>query len=798
MDLAEHNIPDTEEVISRVTEDIFLYGKATFERQIPSAYDGLKPVARRILYVCWENNINKFTKVTKLGGAVAGYHPHGDSSINAAIIKLAQGGTTMAHSLLAGEGSFGTISSMVAAAPRYIAAKVSDFGKDAVVSQIERQTMEMMEAEADFGDKEPVFLPTRIPLLLINGATGIAESYTSNIPPHNLGEIADRVVKFIRNKEITAKALSKGLYPDYVLGGSIINCDSIHQSYYDTEYSNPITVRGEAEIDQKNNQILVRALPHSFQNAFDFESFIGRVKSIMIDKDTKGNVKNVILSGITYIGEKVDTKGGVPYIYISCKNGSNLVEILENLYKVTNLQLNNSFNLTINKDGLIKKSTIKNIIEEWYNANYMIRRRRIIYRINALQNKLHRLQGVLKVYPFIDDVISIIKKSKGRKDETIAKLRNKFKISLIQAKSIAETQLIYLTLREEKELKASIKKVFTDITNYEKDLDNIDNIMIKDVLELKRNHGRPRRTALVSRLEERTDIVISTGAILASRNNYGIFDASNIVSGKKILNGLKGVRIDGEWVKEIVDSKHIDANIDSILTFYANGSANVVKPVSSNSWINNSKYCDDNGYIVTTSPIYSDVKGTIITVDSEGFVKRFDPSTFTSRPVSVGNIVSCEFIPESEENSSILLVDKNFRYINFKVSDIVVKNRSSKGYQTSFKKGSGLSLLKIKPDSDPTHLTLLMKNNTDKSGNVFTIPIADVKSVNRTNKPKLLTELRGYTCTGISSVNLRVKEQIGIFIGTDRTFDLRINNIRNLKGPRKLSTESMDFIGIEL
>lgn len=791
--LDENNIPVKEEVISRVKSDITHYGIATFNRFIPSSFDGLKPVARRILYICWEHRIDKLIKVSKLGGLVAGLHPHGDTSITDAIVKLAQDGVTANHALLHPEGTFGYISDLSPASPRYISTKVSNFGHDVVISLMDKNSMEMIEAESDWGEKEPLFLPSKIPLGLINGGMGVAVSFTSNIPQHNLSEIADIVVRFIKNKDISAFELSRGLYPDYVVGGTIINGDDIPEHYYNVcDSGGSVRVRGDTEIDLANNRIIVRSMPLSF----DFDSFINKVKSIINEKDSSGNPKNLVLASISYIGEARDNNNSDPYVYITCKGGTNLVEVLDNLYKHTNLEYSNKINLTFNYNGKIKKGTLKEVIKDWYEANSMIRRRKIIYNINNLENKVHVLEGLLKIYPNIDTVISMIRNSSEAKDDVVLKLKRKFDLTLIQARGIYEMQIGSLTRRSKGELQKTIDKLKDAIKINTDNLMRIDDIMIEDVLEIKRKYGRPRRTKVISKLKEREDIVISNGAILASRNNIGIFDSSNIISGKKILNGFKGVKIDGKWVKEIINSHRIDDDISSVVTFYENGTVNIHNPSNINCWVNN-KTVEESGFITAVCPVYKNIKGTILCISDDGNIKQFNPEdSITVRPSNSGMIVkNCIFVPDKNKDDTVLFVNENGEYLHIKISDVPLLGKTAKGVMTSFNNGNIRMTI---VDDSKTHIVVLMKNELLNTGFVYTIDKTEIKLMNRINKPKNLHQFKDFKCTGISDVDLNIKAQIGLFISENSTMSLKITNLRRLKEPRKISCIAFDFIPIEI
>lgn len=790
--LDSKNLPDTQDVVDRVKYDMYQYGITSFSRFLPSSLDGFKPIHRRILYTIWQNNINGSVKVNKLSGLTISLHPHGDVSISDAIIKMAQDGTTANHALLKPEGSFGTISDLSAASPRYISVKLSDFGYDAVISLMDSHTLEMKDAESDFGEKEPAFLPTKIPIVLLNGSLGIVLSFTSDVPQHNLNDIADIVIKYIKNKNVSAYELGRNLYPDYVVGGVIINGDDIPQSYYDSSRDiGVVRVRSDVEIDSQNNRILVKSMPLSY----DFDSFIDKVKKIMNEKDGSGNPKNLILSNISYIGESKDNDKSNPYVYITCKTGTNLAEVLENLYKYTDLEHSNKLNLTFNCNGRVKRYDIKEVIADWYSVNYDLRRRKITHSINVQENKVHILEGLLIVYPNIDKVIDIIKKSTDSKDSIILLLKNKFNLSLIQAKGIFEMQIGSLTKRSEGELQKAIDKIKDTIKSLTCDLTRVDDIMIDDLIELKKKYGRPRRTKIIGKLKEREDIIISNGAILATRNSIGIFDSSNVISGKKILNGLKGIKIDNVWVKGIISSHKIDNNIKNVAVFYEKGGANIISPSITNAWMPAIQY-EETGFIKAVCPIYNSIEGSVVCITSNGLLKRFDLDSMTSRVVNIGSIVeNCIFVPEDcLKDSTIVLVNNNGEYLHIKTADIPLQGRSAQGVKTSFNGGIGVHMTLA--NKSFTHFVMLLEHTKLSDGFVFIRPIDEIPVTSKTAKLRLIHSYKDFKCNGMSTLDINMKDQLGLFISESSTMSLKISNLRNLKEPRKISCKAIDLIVI--
>lgn len=789
MEMCKNNPIVEGSVVEKIKNDILLFGIALFNRQFPSAQDGMKPIFRRIIWSCYLHNCNKPTKLPKLSGYVSGFHPHGESSILDAIYNMAQDRITQNHALLVPIGQFGNTINLVGAAARYVETKLSDFAHDVCISLIDEKCLVMIPGEIDFEDKEPEYLPTKIPMVLVNGIMGIAESFTSDIPPHNLKDISDIVIRYIKNKNISPSELSKGLYPDYCTGGIIINGDDIANNY-----TGGVAVagkyRGNVTIDNVKNRIIIESLP----NRYDSDGFQDGVKKLINEKDSSNNPKYTIFNGLV-TGEEV--RNGKNTIYVQCKSGSNLLDILESLYKNTCLQVPIKYNFNTQYGDTIKRCSLKDIIQDWYKANYTYRRKKLTNDRNNLEINTHILEGIYSVYDHIDEIISIIRKFQGTDDELVEKIRLKFKLSPVQARAICKMQLNSLSKRSKVDLLNKINKNRATIETIKVNITRIDDIMIEDIVALSKKYYYPRSTKIISRIEDKQEASISNGSILASRNSIGIFDIDNVISGKRIINGFKGVRIDGTWVKEIVNSHVISSDLAEVLVVYNNGYANTQPlPSSINCWMSNLN-SESNGHIRCVIPVYKSKKGTVVCILDDGSLKRFSVDDIGVRVVNTSSIIkNCIHVPEDKENSNLLLVNKNNEYMYIKIKDIPVKGRTSQGVQSGYSNGDGVSMTLC--DTDSTHCVVLLEDTKVHDGHAFTIPLDTLKTTNRTSKLKKLHGFTEYVCNGVSVTNLSNKDSLGIFISDTATNSLKISNLKGLKLPRKVNSRAINFQTIEL
>jgi len=779
--------PLQQELAERVIDDIVLYSKTTWFRALPSLFDGVKAVHRRALFSYWENVKEGSIKVVKLTGLTLAYHPHGDTSINNAIIDMTCD-AVVNHPLFKGEGSFGNISSFVAASPRYISVRISEFGKAVMMDSIDINTIDMISGE-DLDTKEPAYLPSKIPLVLINGSYGIAETTIVNIPQHNLNEIADRCIMYIKDKSINNNELSKGLYPDYVSGGVIVNAADLTQMYNGVSGMS-IKLRGEIEIDKENDRIIIHSLPHNV----DQTTVIDQIRKLVYGEGKSDSAKNVAMSNVTFVGDEVDKKTGIPYIFLNCKQGSNLVEIVNNLYKNTSLEKSITVSMVLNENGVVRNCSLKQIINSWYSVNYSIRSRKITLSINKLENKIHVLEGIVKVYPNIDAIIGLIKTFSGSKEELTKILSKIYGLSLIQARSICEMQVSDLSRRSESDLKKSIADNKEKVRILSDELNHIDDLMINDLIELKNKFGRPRRTKIVQKLEENGVHSISNGVILFTRNSFSLFHLDSILNKRTYLD-FKAVKIDEKWVKEITGYHPVTSDIKSVLVFYNDATVSPVKVSMINKWLIDQN-TEKHGFITAVCPIYDAVEGTVVCATSKGMLKRFDPKEIKSKSVSIDTVIeSCIFVPRSHDGDMLMLLDEDGGYRYFPLEEIRETGRSSQGIMSGFET-SNLRMTVI--DKEATHVVVMVESMNGE-GLCYSIDIETISTTTRTTKLRKIIDFDQCKFSGIGSLNLNIKELLVIYFTRGLVTTCTGRVLKGMKTLRKLgSNKAFGLINVEL
>ena len=477
-----HNIND---IVSEVKTSFLDYSMSVItSRAIPDLRDGLKPVHRRILWSMFEegNTPDKPHKksATTVGYVMGHYHPHGDSSIYEAMVRLAQD-FNQRYMLVDGHGNFGNIEGDGAAAYRYTEARLSKISLE-LLRDIRKDTVDM-DDNFDVTSKEPRVLPSRFPNVLVNGSMGIAVGMATNIPPHNLGEVIDGCVAYIDNPEIDTLGLMQYIKgPDFPTGGIILGNSGIKKAY-DTGRGS-ITIRSKAIIEEhgNHNNIVITEVPYGV-NTLDLKNKVGEL------------VRDKIIDGIS--DYHTDLKDGVK-ITITLKKDANPQVVLNNLYKHTNFQISYGIIFLVIDDGTPRTLPLKDIIAKYIDHQRTVIIRRTKFDLDKAEARVHILEGYKIALDHLDDVIKIIRESET---DIIAKeeLIKRFGFSDIQVDAILELKLRRLTGLErdkiEQEL-AETLKLIEELKSILASREKIDNIIKTEMLEIKEKYADERRTSI--------------------------------------------------------------------------------------------------------------------------------------------------------------------------------------------------------------------------------------------------------------------------------------------------------------
>ncbi len=460
-------------------------------RALPDVRDGFKPVHRRILYGMMElgNTSDKpYKKSARIVGEVLGkYHPHGDYSVYGALVRMAQD-WAMRYPLVDGQGNFGSVDGDSPAAMRYTEARLKKLGEE-MMQDLYKETVDFQN---NFDDtlQEPTVMPTRIPQLLINGASGIAVGMATNIPPHNLSEVIDACVAYIDNNDIdTAGLMQYVKAPDFPTGGYIYGINGVREAYETGRGRVVMRAKAEIETGDTHDKIVVSEIPYNVNKAELIKSIAEMVGDKKID-------------GISNINDESDREG--MRIVIDVKRDANASIVLNKLFKMTVLQTSFSVNCIALVHGRPKTLSLKDCIKYFVEHRHEVVIRRTKFDLRKAQERAHILEGLIIASDNIDEVIRIIRAAKTPND-AIANLMERFGLSEIQARAIVEMRLRQLTGLLQDQLHAEYEEIKRQIAYYESILsdDEMCRKVIKDeLIEVKEKYGDERRSEIVYASEE--------------------------------------------------------------------------------------------------------------------------------------------------------------------------------------------------------------------------------------------------------------------------------------------------------
>ncbi|MEJ8738845.1 MULTISPECIES: DNA gyrase subunit A [unclassified Phocaeicola] len=460
-------------------------------RALPDVRDGFKPVHRRILYGMMElgNTSDKpYKKAARIVGEVLGkYHPHGDSSVYGALVRMAQD-WAMRYPLVDGQGNFGSVDGDSPAAMRYTEARLKKIGED-MMQDLYKETVDFTN---NFDDtlQEPTVMPTRIPNLLVNGASGIAVGMATNMPTHNLSEVIDACVAYIDNNDIDIDGLMHYIKaPDFPTGGYIYGISGVRDAYETGRGRVVMRAKTEIESHPTHDKIIVNEIPYNVNK----KELIENIAALVNEKK---------IEGISYVNDESDREG--MRIVIDIKRDANASVVLNKLFKMTALQTSFGVNNIALVHGRPKLLNLKDLIRLFVEHRHEVVIRRTQYDLRKAKERAHILEGLIIASDNIDEVIRIIRAAKTP-NEAIANLMDRFQLSEIQSRAIVEMRLRQLTGLLQDQLHAEYEELMKQIAYFEEILTNEElcKKVIKDeLIEVKEKYGDKRRSEIVYASEE--------------------------------------------------------------------------------------------------------------------------------------------------------------------------------------------------------------------------------------------------------------------------------------------------------
>ncbi|HEX3568677.1 MAG TPA: DNA gyrase subunit A [Candidatus Saccharimonadales bacterium] len=561
---ADHSRLVEARTVENVMEDSYLrYSMSVIiERALPDVRDGMKPVHRRILYSMNSDGLRssaRHRKSANVVGAVMGkYHPHGDSSIYDAMVRMAQP-WSMRYMLINGQGNFGSMDGDPPAAMRYTEAKMAHLA-DELLADIDKDTVEFRD-NYDGTTQEPAVLPGKLPNLLLNGQLGIAVGMATNIPPHNLSELIDATVEQIDNPEATLDDLLKHIKgPDFPTGGVIFGKDSLRSAY--ATGRGGVVVRGVAEVAENNkgrHQIIITEIPYGLNKA----SLIEKIADLHKEKK---------VSGIADLRD--ESARGVVRIVIDLKRDAYPKKLLNQIYKLTPLQMSFHFNMMALVDGIQPRVLgLQDIIQEHIKHRRIVVRRRTEYELRKAKERAHILEGLKIALDHIDEVIQTIRSSETT-EEAGRNLMERFGLSEIQAKAILAMQLRTLAGLERKKIEDELAELLKTIAELEAilaDEQRILAIVRDEMLQLKKQYGDERRTKVIPQeLGKMSDEdLVPDEQVVVTLTSANYIKRSAIADYKKQGRGGKGRRGMATREEDVIEHV-VNASTHDYLLFFTN------------------------------------------------------------------------------------------------------------------------------------------------------------------------------------------------------------------------------------
>lgn len=529
------------------------------ERALPDVRDGLKPVQRRILYAMYSSgntHDKNFRKSAKTVGDVIGqYHPHGDSSVYEAMVRLSQD-WKLRHVLIEMHGNNGSIDNDPPAEMRYTEAKLSLLAEE-LLRDINKETVSFI-SNYDDTTLEPMVLPSRFPNLLVNGSTGISAGYATDIPPHNLAEVIQATLKYIDNPDITVNQLMKYIKgPDFPTGGIIQGIDGIKKAYESGK--GRIIVRSKVEEETLRNgrkQLIITEIPYEVNKS----SLVKRIDELRADKK---------VDGIVEVRDETDRTG--LRIAIELKKDVNSESIKNYLYKNSDLQISYNFNMVAISDGRPKLMGIRQIIDSYLNHQIEVVANRTKFELDNAEKRMHIVEGLIKALSILDKVIELIRSSKNKRDAK-ENLIEVYEFTEEQAEAIVMLQLYRLTNTdivalegEHKELEALIKQLRHILDNH----DALLNVIKEELNEIKKKFKSERLSLIEAEIEEikiDKEVMVPSEEVILSMTRHGYIKRTSIRSYN--ASGVEDIGLkDGDSLL-----KHQEVNTqDTVLVFTNKG-----------------------------------------------------------------------------------------------------------------------------------------------------------------------------------------------------------------------------------
>ena len=741
------------EVNNEVKKSFIAYAMAVnVSRAIPDVRDGMKPVHRRILYAMHDMGLTSdkaFKKCAKIVGEVLGkYHPHGDSSVYDALVRLAQN-FSINFPLVDGHGNFGSVDGDPAAAYRYTEARLSKLANE-MLREIDKDTVDFYP-NFDDTEMQPVVLPSRIPNILVNGSDGIAVGMATNIPPHNLAECLDGCIALMDNPDITVEELMEFIpAPDYPTGGVLMGRAGIRQAYLTGKGG--FVLRAKCEIEEFNNgtreRIVVTELPYQVNKA----ALIKHVADLVKDKR---------LEGISDIKDESDRHG--MRIVIDLKRDVNSQVVLNTLYKHTNLQVKDGITLLALVDGEPKVLSLKEILSHYIAHQESVIVRRTRYDLAKAEARAHIVRGLIIALANIDRVIEILKGSSDAKTAFVA-LMQEFELSDKQANAILEMRLQRLTAMEVNKLQEEgieLQNTIDDLNDILSNGERVKAIIRTDMETIKQKYPSPRKTELSYDYGEIDEAdMIPVEDVVVSLTHLGYVKRVPVAEYRTQRRGGKGVTAHKPKEEDFVSNMFVTSTHDDILFFSDKGKVYSLKgyqlPVGQRTArgkaIVNFLQLSEGEKICAMIPLKQNTEGFIVLATKNGLIKKTSVTEFASirktGKIAINILEDDTLISVQLSNGAqeIIIASYYGKCIRFNETDVRAMGRDTQGVKgMSLEKGDYIVDMAVIRDG--SEFITMTENGYGKRSNVEDYRLQSrggkgVKAGNFTEKTGKLVSLK--------------------------------------------------------
>jgi DNA gyrase subunit A len=685
--MSQYDKVDDINISSEMRESFLNYAMSVIvSRALPDVRDGLKPVQRRILYGMSELSMapgGAYKKSARLVGDVMGkYHPHGDSSIYEAMVRMAQE-FSFRYTLVNGHGNFGSVDGDEAAAMRYTEARMEKITAE-MLRDINKDTIDFKD-NYDGSEKEPVVLPSRIPNLLVNGATGIAVGMATNIPPHNLNEVVDGIIHLINNPEAEIEDLMEFIQgPDFPTGGELLGLGGLHDAY--TTGRGSVMMRSKTEFQRHANgktSIIVTEIPYQVNKSRLIEKIAELAKEKRID-------------GITDLRDESNRKG--IRIVIELRKDVNEEVILNNLYKYTPLQTSFGFNMIALVNGQPQKLNLKDALRHYITHQIEVIVRRSKFDLDKAQARLHIVEGLLVAMNHIDEIIQLIKSAQDE-EQAFHQLMERYELSEIQAKAILDMRLRRLTSLEVDKLMAEQKELISLIGQLESLLaspEEQDKLLIAEITELKDKFGDKRRTMIntTDLLDIEDEALIPVEDVIVTITNKGYIKRLTVDTYRAQHRGGRGLTGQKTYEDDFVEHVIYTSTHDTMLFFTNVGKVYRMKAYQIPTGARTSKGLPivnvlefgENETLATVLRVKDFTEGHFLFfATKKGLVKRTDITLYAN--IRSNGLIAIQLrdgdellrVRETDGNQDILLGASNGKAIRFHETGARAMGRSTSG-----------------------------------------------------------------------------------------------------------------------